>query len=92
MNARIQADTAANSTFANRKKVEIDAEEITEMNEPSPPDFDLSCWYLNQRRVMSLTGAEPLVGRFGGSDEAAAHMRRLATNVGFERAMGEWLE
>lgn len=26
-------------------------------NEPAPVDYDLTCWYLNQRRVIELLGA-----------------------------------
>ncbi|WP_141397129.1 hypothetical protein [Sphingomonas ginsenosidimutans] len=62
------------------------------MTDPSRPDYDLSCWYLNRRRLMSLTGAEPMLGGVGDRDAAAAHLRELAATVGLERALGAWLE
>src|ERR1044072_8778923 len=62
------------------------------MVDPALPDFDLSCWYLNRRRVMSLTGAAPLFDALGGESKAAEHMRELATTAGLERAIGNWLE
>lgn len=61
------------------------------MSDEQRPDFDLTCWYLNRRRVMSLTDTIPGPGRFDGSDAASGHMRELATTVGLERAIGAWL-
>lgn len=62
------------------------------MPDTSPPDYDLSCWYLNRRRVMALTGATPVLANFGGRDAAAAHLKELAMTTGLEHALGDWLE
>lgn len=62
------------------------------MTDATRPDYDLSCWYLNRRRVMALTGVTSVVPGFGGHYAAAAHLRELATTTGLEHALGAWLE
>jgi hypothetical protein len=62
------------------------------MSDPAGPDYDLSCWYLNRRRVMALTNAESVFVNFGSPDAATAHLRELAATAGLERALGDWLD
>jgi len=32
----------------------------------APVDYDLTCWYLNQRRVIDLVGTDSVMPRLGG--------------------------
>lgn len=60
---------------------------------PTLPDFDLTAWYLNRRRVIELIGAEnisPLLdraGRMGGNE----HLQELAIGGVFKDAITGWL-
>jgi hypothetical protein len=60
-------------------------------NMPSPPevpvDYDLTCWYLNQRRVLELVGIEELLAAGDASD----HMARLAELVFIKDRLVTWL-
>jgi hypothetical protein len=57
------------------------------------PDFDLTCWYLNRRRVVELLGSDTLapqldrVGRMGGH----AHLQDMAIEGVFKDAITGWL-
>lgn len=53
--------------------------------EKAPEDFDLTCWYINQRRVAELVNSVPHIT--GGND----HLRHLATLNAFKRLMTDWL-
>jgi hypothetical protein len=52
-----------------------------------PVDYDLTCWYLNQRRVLELVGIEALVAAGGASD----HMVRIAELVFIKDRLVAWL-
>lgn len=62
------------------------------MADPSRPHYDLSCWYLNRRRVMALTGATPMIADRGKREAGAMHLQELATTTGLELALGDWLD
>ena len=53
------------------------------------PDYDLTAWYLNGRRVMELIGADAAsthlarLQAFGGDD----HLKDIATSVAMKEAI-----
>lgn len=56
-------------------------------------DYDLTCWYLNQRRVIELVGADSVLPRLGGrpghgGDE---YLQRLAALSYLKDAVADWL-
>jgi hypothetical protein len=58
------------------------------------PDFDLTTWYLNKRRVIELVGAETIspvldrVRRMGGNE----HLRDLTISGVFKDTITDWLD
>jgi hypothetical protein len=50
-------------------------------------DYDLTCWYLNRRRVLELVGVDSIAGTGGHSD----HMSRLAEHVALKNELVAWL-
>ncbi len=38
----------------------------------APVDYDLTCWYLNQRRVLELVGVDSVAPRLGGRGPGGA--------------------
>ncbi|MBB5985638.1 hypothetical protein [Sphingobium lignivorans] len=54
--------------------------------ENAPEDFDLTCWYINQRRVAELVNSVPHIA--AGND----HLRHLATLSAFKDLMTDWLK
>jgi hypothetical protein len=66
----------------------------TEPEAPRLPDFDLTCWYLNRRRVMELIGAEVMAPRLGRIERIGghAHLQDMAVEGVFKDAITAWLE
>jgi hypothetical protein len=63
------------------------------MNQDTAKDFDLTCWYLNQRRVLELVGAEELPLALKGLRFIAnEHSRQLAELSIFKDAITNWLK
>lgn len=58
-----------------------------------PVDYDLTCWYLNQRRVLDLVGSESILTRLGGRTGRGGddQLQRLATLSALKDALVEWL-
>jgi hypothetical protein len=48
--------------------------------------FDLTCWYLNARRIAEITGVTPTVSNTG-----AAHLDKIAESVQLKNAVVAWL-
>jgi hypothetical protein len=53
----------------------------------TPVDYDLTCWYLNRRRVLELVGIEA-AATAGMSDD----MARIAERVALKNALTAWLD
>jgi hypothetical protein len=63
----------------------------TATNGDAPRDFDLTCWYLNQRRIFELVGADmvtPGLNRVGAHDD---NLRRIAAQSLLKDALVNWI-
>lgn len=49
--------------------------------------YDLTCWYLNARRIVELTGSVPAAVRSGTDDQ----LRKLATFRALKEALANWI-
>jgi hypothetical protein len=54
----------------------------------TPVDYDLTCWYLNRRRVLELVGIEAAAATGGMSDDMAG----IAERVALKNALTAWLD
>ena len=65
----------------------------TEPNPPRPPDFDLTCWYINQRRVVELVGTEAIAPRLGGfqRSDRFGDLQNIVIEGVFKDAITDWL-
>jgi hypothetical protein len=63
-------------------------------NTSAPVDYDLTCWYLNRRRVVELTGIDPISAglRFGDTRKLRDHMANLAELASLKEAIVGWLQ
>jgi hypothetical protein len=62
------------------------------LNTAQPPlDFDLTCWYINQRRVLELVGVDGLSGQLRAVEELSGKLRKNAEIVTFKDALTRWL-
>lgn len=57
---------------------------MTRRPDTEPLDFDLTCWYLNQRRVIGLVGADSVTPRLGRAGS-------FATEFILKDALTEWM-
>lgn len=64
-----------------------------DIQDDPPADYDLTCWYLNQRRVMELVGANSIAPRLGGriSYGGDDYLQRLAALSSLKDALVDWL-
>lgn len=56
--------------------------------------FDLTCWYLNSRRIMELVGTDIVsrrIRRFDNSNDPEGFLRNIAKQVALKEAITEWL-
>jgi hypothetical protein len=53
--------------------------------------FDLTCWYLNARRVMELVGPDAISGRLSGATGLTGHLQKIAELVAEKDAVSAWL-
>jgi len=58
-----------------------------------PVDYDLTCWYINQRRVLELVGVEALSGELRAVEDLSGneYVRSLANLVAFKDTLTRWL-
>jgi hypothetical protein len=62
--------------------------------ESDKQDYDLSCWYLNQRRVMELVGSSYLTSltvRYASAIDDA-FQKRLAVLTAAKDALVDWMQ
>jgi hypothetical protein len=52
---------------------------------------DLTCWYLNSRRVMELVGVEAVTARLRPVSSLDDHLRQTAQLVAQEHTLVDWL-
>ena len=59
----------------------------------APVDFDLTCWYINQRRVLELVGVDALSGQLRAVGELSQneHLLKLGELAAFKDAITLWL-
>jgi hypothetical protein len=59
----------------------------------SPVDFDLTCWYLNRRRVLELVGIDALSGELRAVREMSGgdQLLKLEELVAFKDALARWI-
>src|SRR3712207_2982901 len=64
--------------------------------EDDKKDFDLTCWYLNQRRVFELTGAQEIASNLEGADAIATfsgqHFAKMALLSAAKDAIIRWVK
>ena len=54
-------------------------------------DFNLTCWYLNQRRLQELIGPAAVARRLDGLQVLDSHQRQLATFAAYKSAAIEYI-
>ncbi|MBM0206093.1 hypothetical protein JNW90_26060 [Micromonospora sp. STR1s_5] len=57
------------------------------------PDYNLTCWYLNQRRVIELVGVDAISPRLQAVERMSSHqqLQHIAVQSVFKDAITEWL-
>ena len=54
--------------------------------------YDLTCWYLNARRIVELTGSKVVIQRVSESGASGNHLQRLAELEALKEAVISWMQ